>query len=191
MRRIPKKDTPELLRQAQQMRRQPTQAEVLLLDHIGNRQLQGIKFRFQHILLGYILDFYSPEYRIAVELDGAGHDAQDDAIRDRAFAVWGVLTMRFPNEKPAEEIVAALKSAVQARQVNFIRAAAQAMADLKAIGRGPEWLANRRAELQRQKSEVMARQLNLDMPSSIKKTDQAALVVAHGLHLTEPHQRKA
>jgi very-short-patch-repair endonuclease len=199
MRRIPKKDTPELLRKAQQLRAEPTPAEVALLERLSRRRLQGLKFRFQHILLGYILDFYCPEYRIAIELDGDGHDAENDALRDRTFAAWGVLTLRFPNAKPTEEIVLAIRSTVRGRQIEYIRSAAAAIADLKAIGRSADWYATRRIELQRQKCELMARQttqLTLDMPSSVKKDveivkDAASMVVSNGLHVTEPLRRKA
>jgi len=203
MRRIPKKDTPELLRKAQELRAHATLAETALLERLSNRQLQGLKFRFQHILLGYILDFYCPEYRIAIELDGHEHNAGDDALRDRAFLSWGVLTLRFPNTKDVDEIVLAIRAVVRSRQIEFVQNAASAIADLKAIGHGANWYASRRLELERQKLAYMNRvaapnpaQLSLEMPSSVKKdveivTEAASLVVRKGLHVAEPPKRRA
>ena len=54
---------------ARQLRESATQHECLLWRHPRNRQLQGWKFRRQHPVDRYIIDFLLPEARLAVELD--------------------------------------------------------------------------------------------------------------------------
>ena len=171
MKPLPHNATPELRQLAENMRANPTPAEAALWAKLRCRQLQGLKFRQQHIALGYILDFYCPEYRLAIELDGRGHDAERDAKRDLLFAVWHVMVLRFPNTKPADEILVATQAAIRGLQIHMIEQAAHATAALKAMERDAAWYAARRTQLQRQKMELLkpARQISLEMPSSPKK----------------------
>src|SRR5258708_26015319 len=82
-----------------ELRRQLTIAEARLWNHLKNRSLWGRKFRRQHSVGPYVLDFYCPRERLAVELDGAAHDheaAQDrDAIRTRFLQSAGIRLVRF------------------------------------------------------------------------------------------------
>jgi very-short-patch-repair endonuclease len=187
---LPHRANNQLRRQAQQEREHPTPAEQNLWHHLYGRQLQGLKFRRQHIALGYILDFYCPEYRIALELDGPNHLPERDLYRDQMLMKWDVLVLRFPNSKPTEEILAAVSAAVRGRQLAFIEKAARATSDLKAIGRSADWYASRRAELQRQKLALARRnsdQLELSMPSSVRKlaqTEESSLPL-RGMTVTE------
>ena len=48
----------------------------------------GFRFRRQHPVGPYILDFYCPELRLAVEVDGIGHDMGDRPERDEARRAW-------------------------------------------------------------------------------------------------------
>ena len=50
------------------LRNEPTSAEQLLWSKLRNKQLEGKKFRRQHSVGSYILDFYCPEYRLAILL---------------------------------------------------------------------------------------------------------------------------
>ena len=72
--------------------------EVVLWEHLRNRRLRGLRFRRQHPLGPFILDFCCAEARVAVEVDGASHDAQDrvadDRRREMFLAEMGVLTLR-------------------------------------------------------------------------------------------------
>jgi very-short-patch-repair endonuclease len=190
---VPRQATKELRRQAQHERQHLTLAERSLWQQISSRQLQGLKFRCQHIALGYILDFYCPEYRLAVEIDGPSHNPERDLRRDQMLSNWDVLVLRFPASKPTDEIVLAIRAVVRSRQLAFIHNAATAMADVKAISRSADWYATRRSELQRQKialnrKAVIAQgQLELPMPSSVKKlasTEPQSLALK-GLHITE------
>jgi very-short-patch-repair endonuclease len=55
------------------LRKTLTPAEAALWRRLQGRQLLGKKFRRQHSVGRYIVDFYCPECRVAIELDGAGH----------------------------------------------------------------------------------------------------------------------
>src|SRR5438093_13389102 len=55
------------------LRSSKTAAEAVLWKSLKNSQLDGKEFRRQHRVGPYILDFYCPECRLAIELDGAGH----------------------------------------------------------------------------------------------------------------------
>ena len=75
--------------------------EMKLWRLLRSRKLIGAKFRRQHPFGPYILDFYCPEIRLAVELDGGGHNREDsriaDADRDSCLALRGVRVLRFWN----------------------------------------------------------------------------------------------
>ncbi|QDG49731.1 DUF559 domain-containing protein [Persicimonas caeni] len=70
---IPKPRYPELLRRARQMRSNPTDAEAKLWAKLRRKQLGGYKFRRQHILQPYIVDFYCTSEKLVVEVDGQCH----------------------------------------------------------------------------------------------------------------------
>ncbi len=59
-----------------------TPAEVHLWSSLKGKQLAGLKFRCQHPVGNFILDFYCPAYKLVVEVDGEIHNYQID--RDRA-----------------------------------------------------------------------------------------------------------
>jgi very-short-patch-repair endonuclease len=81
------------------LRRNQTEIEGRLWQHLRNRRLGGFKFRRQHPVIGYILDFYCPEKRLAVELDGSQHDLPDqmdhDQNRTNALENEGIKVIRY------------------------------------------------------------------------------------------------
>jgi very-short-patch-repair endonuclease len=84
---------------ARDLRRRGTPAEDVLWTFLRNRRLNGLKFRRQHTLGPFIVDFCCPAQRLIVELDGAIHDnqrEQDDA-RSQHLAVYGYSVIRFDN----------------------------------------------------------------------------------------------
>ncbi len=62
-----------------ELRNEATSAEKMLWKILKHRQLQGYKFRRQHSVGYYILDFYCPSELLAIEVDGDSH-ATDEAI---------------------------------------------------------------------------------------------------------------
>ena len=55
---------------ARRMRKNKTPSEKLLWDEIKEKKISGFKFRSQHPVYRYILDFYCHEKRLAIEIDG-------------------------------------------------------------------------------------------------------------------------
>ena len=90
-----------LLARARHLRRDATDAERFLWRLLRNRQFLGFKFRRQHPLAGYVLDFYCHEARLAIELDGGQHAEPEratlDAKRTQELETLGVRVVRFWN----------------------------------------------------------------------------------------------
>jgi very-short-patch-repair endonuclease len=78
-----------------------TSAEARLWLHLQSGKLGGRKFRRQHGVGPYVLDFYCPAERLAVELDGAAHDHDAAFKRDEARTNYlrevGIRVLRFEN----------------------------------------------------------------------------------------------
>ena len=87
-----------MLSHAHRMRRQPTEAEKRLWRHLSGAKLAGHKFRRQTILGPYIADFYCPQKKLAVEVDGDTHVMETDATRDEALQNQGIGVVRVTNE---------------------------------------------------------------------------------------------
>ena len=77
-------NNPAKLDQRKDLRKNLTPAEARLWSVLKGRQLNGIKWRRQFSIGPYILDFYSPVARLAVELDGARHYTESGADGDFA-----------------------------------------------------------------------------------------------------------
>jgi very-short-patch-repair endonuclease len=102
-----------LIERVRSLRRTSTTGEQLLWSLLRNRQLSGAKFRRQHQFSTYILDFYCPEARLAIEVDGRQHNTkagkEQDRIRTEYLLKRGICVLRFTNAQVLEEtsIVAA------------------------------------------------------------------------------------
>jgi very-short-patch-repair endonuclease len=83
---------------ARALRRAMTPPEVALWEHLRRENL-GFRFRHQHPIGPYTLDFYCRSAGVCVEIDGAGHELEviqkKDARRDRWLSEKGILTLRF------------------------------------------------------------------------------------------------
>ncbi len=73
----------KMVETARQFRKEPTQSEAILWDALRARQLKGVKFRRQHPIGPFIVDFYAPSERLIVEVDGPIHANQQNADQDR------------------------------------------------------------------------------------------------------------
>lgn len=87
------------LRRARDLRSRPTDAEWWLWQSLRLRQFAGYRFRRQHPLPPYIVDFVCLERRLIVEVDGAQHAEQVeyDAVRDAWLRENGFRVLRFTN----------------------------------------------------------------------------------------------
>ena len=94
-------------RRAQDLRRTLTPPEVALWQALRARKLAGLRFRRQHPVGPWIVDFYCAERRLAVEVDGEVHgmgDLDRDARRDADLTRRGVRVMRFAARDVLHEI---------------------------------------------------------------------------------------
>jgi very-short-patch-repair endonuclease len=92
--------------QARSLRKSATPAEQLLWRHLRGRQLNGRKWRRQQPFGPYVLDFYCPELRIAVEIDGDVHAAKESADRERQRRLEnrGITVVRFTNREVLDNL---------------------------------------------------------------------------------------
>jgi very-short-patch-repair endonuclease len=97
---------------ARELRKGQTDAEALLWLLLRDRRLAGFKFRRQHPVPPYVLDFYCHEKRLAVELDGGQHAEQvtKDERRMRELAKQGIRVLRFWDNQVLGEIGAVLEA---------------------------------------------------------------------------------
>jgi very-short-patch-repair endonuclease len=97
---LPRQTREALIMRARQMRQSPTPAETLLWQHLRKSRLAGYKFRRQHIIETFIVDFYCPAGRLVVEIDGGIHENQKDydQIRETDLREMGYQVIRFEND---------------------------------------------------------------------------------------------
>ena len=96
------------VRRGRTLRKKATWAEKILWSRLRNRRLAGFKFRRQHAIGRYELDFYCAQARLAVELDGRGHGNPGrqavDKRRDALPAKLGIKVLRFWNHAVRENL---------------------------------------------------------------------------------------
>ena len=66
-----------------QLRNNPTKAEQVLWKYLKNKQIKGYKFRRQHSVGNYILDFYCPALKLCIEIDGDSHFTDEGKNYDK------------------------------------------------------------------------------------------------------------
>ncbi len=101
------------------MRHEPTDAEAALWRLLRARSLAGFKFRRQYPAGPFILDFFCPAQRLAIELDGGQHyqprtEACDD-WRTQLLTALRIRVLRFPNDvilREPDSVVAAIAGAL-------------------------------------------------------------------------------
>ncbi|MFK0204333.1 endonuclease domain-containing protein [Agrobacterium sp. NPDC090283] len=93
---------------ARQMRKTMTDAELKLWNAVRAHRLEGLAFRRQLPVAGYIVDFACPSHKIIIELDGFQHGektaAAYDQQRTRMFEELGWTVLRFWNEDILRDI---------------------------------------------------------------------------------------
>ncbi len=95
------------------LRNNATPAEQQMWKYLRRRQFHGLKFRRQEGIGRYIVDFYCPKKRIAIELDGHGHDGSEqrlyDKEREHFLDECYISVIRFRNEEVLCAIEAVLR----------------------------------------------------------------------------------
>jgi very-short-patch-repair endonuclease len=95
------RNDPSLKERRRELRRNQTEAEKTFWTHVRNGQFHGMKFFRQYSVGPYILDFYCPVKKLAVELDGGQHNQAEnmeyDAARSEYLSAHGIEVLRFWN----------------------------------------------------------------------------------------------
>ena len=85
---------------AKRLRSDMSLPEVLMWEQLRRMRLDGLRFRRQHPVGHYVLDFYCTTSRVAIEVDGAHHYVQEGLARDRVRDAWlierGIRVLRIP-----------------------------------------------------------------------------------------------
>ena len=106
---------------ARRMRKEPTQAEEVLWQALRNSQL-GAKWRRQHPILDFIVDFVCFEHSIIIEVDGGYHNLEEqlrlDAARDKILRDNGFYVMRITNEQVLYDLDATIEK-IRTTMQNF------------------------------------------------------------------------
>ena len=97
---------------AEEMRKNPTEAESVLWNALKANSM-GVKFRQQHIIEDFIVDFYCNEYKVTIEVDGKYHDTftqtKSDNERTARLIELGYTELRFTNEEILHDLDNVLK----------------------------------------------------------------------------------
>ena len=95
--------TPKIFENARFLKKVQTDAEGYLWKQLRNRKLQGRKFRRQHPIDHYIVDFYCHESNLIIEVDGSAHEIDDNpdyhTARTEHLTALGLTVIRFTNDQ--------------------------------------------------------------------------------------------
>ncbi|WP_414566109.1 MULTISPECIES: endonuclease domain-containing protein [unclassified Anabaena] len=107
---IGQKIHPDKMQRAKELRRQMTPAEKILWQYLRGNRLNGLHFRRQQIIDGFIADFYCHAAKLVIELDGKIHEqqAEYDAERDKVLSARGLRFLRIKNELVQQELAQVL-----------------------------------------------------------------------------------
>jgi len=100
---------------ARALRRRTTDAEKLMWSKLRDRRLDGVKFKRQKPIAGYIVDFVALDLKLVVEIDGGQHAvrAAADTARTRVLEEAGYHVVRFWNHDVLGNIDGILEALVQ------------------------------------------------------------------------------
>ena len=94
---------PEKRRRAIELRRAATVAEEIAWRFLRRNLIDGFYFRRQHVIDGFIVDFFCAQLRLVIELDGAVHSTPEaiayDSARDAHLTSLGLTIVRIPNKE--------------------------------------------------------------------------------------------
>jgi len=102
------------MNRARLLRKKATETERILWRHLRNGNFAGYKFRRQHPLDCYILDVYCLAAKLAIEIDGGGHNYRMGQIRDQGrsqiLAHHGIIVLRFWNHQVRQKLYSVLRA---------------------------------------------------------------------------------
>ncbi len=104
----------DIKERARHMRKHPTQAEDALWQRLRKRQVKGLRFRRQHSIGPFIVDFYCFEARLVLEIDGEIHEEpgqmEYDKERQHYLESLGLRVLRFSNIQVLDQADSVLKA---------------------------------------------------------------------------------
>ena len=111
---------PQVEQAARDLRTNLTPAEDYLWRALKSKQLNGLRFRSQHPVGNFILDFYCASCKLVVEVDGSIHDDRQDydLERTKVLETYGYFVLRFTNDEVLGNIdivLAKIAEAAEAR----------------------------------------------------------------------------
>ena len=108
------------------LRREMTKAEVKLWLELKNKKL-GARFLRQYSIHAFVVDFYSPELRLAIEVDGVTHSTDEekeyDESRQSEIEQLGVVFLRFSNPEiyhDLHNVLEKIKANIEVRRSTFL-----------------------------------------------------------------------
>ena len=103
------------------MRERATLAEQILWQKLKQKKIMGYKFRRQHSIGSYVVDFYCADLKLVIEVDGGYHNKKDqrdyDLDRQENVAIFGIRFLRFKNNDIINEPTEVIR-----KIINFINA---------------------------------------------------------------------
>jgi len=105
---------------ARDFRKEPTESEDILWQAVRRRQLDGRKFRRQQPIGPFVVDFFCPEERLVVEVDGPIHDDQIEAdrVRQDLLKATGLRVLRLTAAEVEANLTHALEKVAAAFSAN-------------------------------------------------------------------------
>jgi len=96
---------------ARELRKEQTPEEAIVWEQLRNRKFMDLKFRRQHVIEGFVVDFYCHQLRLAIEIDGAVHNKQKDydALRQMLIESKDIRFIRVTNDEVHQDINILLK----------------------------------------------------------------------------------
>ena len=97
---------PKLKQLARNLRNNSTLAEVLLWNELKQKRMKGYQFYRQKPILDYIVDFYSSQLDLVIEIDGISHIGKEaeDAERQSKIENFGLTFLRIPDNEVKENM---------------------------------------------------------------------------------------
>jgi len=112
---------PKVKTLARELRNNSTLSEVLLWQQIKNRKIKGYPFLRQRPIDSYIVDFFSPELMLAIEIDGETHNfkAKYDGVRQKRLESLGVKVLRILDidvKRNMEGVLSLIRKCIEERE---------------------------------------------------------------------------
>jgi len=117
---LPRTSIPAVKEAARDLRARSTNSEQILWSALRGSRLGGLKFRRQHPMGQFVLDFYCPEKRLAVEIDGNWHEGREpiDQERQAILEAMGICFVRLSASQLETDLISTLQAIERAAFAN-------------------------------------------------------------------------